>query len=81
MTSSAYVVIYVVFDNKLKVINWFFICMPFKLTRYIVSCVLVFFVIINNVFPFGSLYQDKNVKNGDEIVNCFAKGGYRYCIL
>ena len=56
MTSSAYVVIYVVFDNKLKVFNWFSICMPFKLTRYIVSCVLVFFVIINNVFPFGSLY-------------------------
>ena len=55
MTSSAYVVIYVVFENKLKV-NWFSISMPFKLTRYIVSCVLVFFVIINNIFPFGSLY-------------------------
>lgn len=55
MTSSAYVVIYVVFDNKSKV-NWFFISIPSKLNRYIVSCVLVFFVIINNVFPFGSLY-------------------------
>ena len=50
MTSSTYVVIYVVFDNKSKV-NWFFISIPSKLNRYIVSCVLVFSSLLTTFSP------------------------------